>query len=404
VPVLYVRYATACLAITVLAGTWMRGVLVAPAWLGPFIFQNAVHAHSHVALFGWATMALMALIVRAAGVVDATSAPRWTRWFPHALGLASLAAFVGFLVRGYVLPTIVLATLHVALWVLFAVHAWRPLALAPPVERRFWRGALALLLVAGAGAMVPGPVRALGVQDPWLLDLSVELFLTPFVQGWLCLGVAGLIYGRLERPRFAGAVFWLIVSGSLPAALFRSVATPPAPWLPLVGRAATVLVGVAALLLALDMLRSSGMRRLAPLLQLGAVALVLKGAAEVGVGAGIGSALLGNRQLVVAYLHLLLLGVVTPVLLESAVARSPVPWLAGAQGAGLMVTLAALAALGLPCLAGAVAAAGLTVRALLGLALAGGAVSAAAVLGVAAEGWPAWAPGRVGAEGPAIRR
>ncbi|HEX5581888.1 MAG TPA: hypothetical protein VFX39_09945, partial [Gemmatimonadaceae bacterium] len=183
-PATYTRYAALCLALTVLAGTWMRVALVHPASLGPFDLRHATHAHSHVALFGWATMATMALVVRAASA-DGGPPRSWLRWHAHAVGVASLIAFAGFLRVGYAPPTIALATLHVALWVVFAAALWRPLDRARPVERRFLRGALVLLLVAGAGAMVPGPVRALDVTDPWLLDLSVELFLTPFVAGWL---------------------------------------------------------------------------------------------------------------------------------------------------------------------------------------------------------------------------
>ncbi|HEY0972059.1 MAG TPA: hypothetical protein VGE02_13920 [Gemmatimonadales bacterium] len=386
-PLTYTRYAALCLAITVLAGTWMRVALLDPAWLGPLDLRHATHAHSHVALFGWTTMALMALVARAAGVTGREGAPGWTRWHPHAVGIASLAAFAGFLMVGYAPPTIALATLHVALWVIFAAVVWRPLGGAPPAERRFWRGALVLLLVAGAGAMVPGPVRVLGATDPWILGLSVELFLTPFMEGWLGLGVAGVLYSRLERPRFRGAVFRLLALGALPAALFRTAAPAPAAWLPLVGRAATMAVGAAALLLALDVLRATRTGRVPPLFLLAGMAALLEGVAEIAVAAGVGIPLLGNRQLTVAYLHLVLLGVVTPVLLGAAVTRARVPALAVVQGAGLAVTLAALAALGLSPLAGAAAAAGVSASALLGAALAGGVVSGVGVLGVVGVGW-----------------
>lgn len=290
----YVAWAAASLALTLLAGTWLRVATLYPVVLLGLEFRHVVHAHSHVALFGWTTMALFALVVEAAGLRG-----RWMRWHAALVGGASLAAFAGFLLVGYAPPTIAIATLHVLLWLWFAAAAWRPLDAAPPVPRRLLRGALALLATAGAGAMVPGVVAARGIEDPWLTALAVELFLGPFVQGWLGLGVAAALYARLSRSRFHAPVLWLMVVGALPSALFRVAAPAPLAWLPLVGRAATVATGVAALLLAADVLREPA-RRLPPLPRLAAAAAAVKGIAEIGVALVAPVALIASHQLVVA--------------------------------------------------------------------------------------------------------
>lgn len=380
----YAWYAAAALALTVVAGTWLRVAMLHPPALGGFAFRHAVHAHSHVALFGWTTMALLAVIVRAAGI-----ARPWARRHAQLVALGSAAAFVGFLQMGYAAPTIAVATAHVALWWAFAALAWRPLAVAPPVARRFLRAALMLLVVSGLGTVAPGIAMATGVADPWIRALAVELFLSPFLVGWLGLGAAGALYATIDRPRHHRLVLPLLALGAVPVALLRAGAPAPAEWLTLVGRAGTLAAGAGTLLLALDVLRAP---RRPPLVRLAGAAFLIAGITDVGVALAADGALLANQQLRVAYLHLVLLGAVTPALLATAVApRLRVPALAAAHGVGLAVTLAALVALGTPWL-GALAAgagAGAGARGLLVAALAGGALSAVAVLGVLAVAWRA---------------
>ncbi|MEX2572109.1 MAG: hypothetical protein WD737_12485, partial [Gemmatimonadota bacterium] len=128
---LYAAYAATFLAVTVLSGTWLRAAFVSPGVLGQFTFGNALHAHSHLALYGWATMGGFAAVSYrlaalgrggsggrgGAGRGDAAAFPVIPRgWHPHAVGIASLAAFIGFLAGGYNVWTIAISMAHVALW------------------------------------------------------------------------------------------------------------------------------------------------------------------------------------------------------------------------------------------------------------------------------------------------
>lgn len=371
----YGRHAATWLAVAIGLGAWLRLVLVHPPALAGFEFRHAVHAHSHVALFGWATMALFGFIAGAGRVRG-----RWVQ--PHVLltSAATAAAFVGFLRLGYTPLTIGIATAHVVLWYVFAIGAWRAIAVLHQPTHDVTRGALAFLAIAGAGALVPGIVRARGHDDPWLLQLSVELFLTPYIEGWLVLGVAAIVYDRLPHTRYARAVLRLVLTGALPAALLRVPAAPPGEWLVLVGRAGTACIGVAALLLARDALRSW---RLDPLLTVTGGAALLKGTIDVVVAAAGAGGLAANHQLKIGYLHLLLLGIVTPALLTGAVLRRVVhPVLGGAYALGLAVQLAAVAAIGTPAAGAWLAMHGVSVRGQMATALAGGLVSAVSILGM----------------------
>jgi hypothetical protein len=369
---LYATYAAAFLLVTLASGVWLRAVFVFPGSIGGFRFANALHAHSHVAFFGWTTMALFAVFC--ASALRRERSP-WLRVHAHATGLASAAAFLGFLRNGYDAATITISVIHVGAWVTFAIAAWPALSGLPPVLRRFWRAALALLVVAGAGAMLPGIVMARGMSDPWIYQITIKAFLTPFTSGWLVLGTMGAVYVLVERHTLATWVLRCAVLGVLPSTLLHTAAPPPGEWMTLLGRAGTILVGVSALLFAADVLRSRGK---APLLWVVGIAAALKGGSEVLVGAGVLAELLASRQVTIAYLHLVLLGMVTPALMVAALRIAGAPRLGAAYALGLGAMLLALVGLGWPAVGSLLTSAGLHPGRMFPLALVGGAVCAVA--------------------------
>jgi hypothetical protein len=339
---LYGTYALIFLVATLLSGTWLRAVFVWPASLGGYTFAHLVHAHSHLALFGWVTPALFALVV--AGLPLSSHRSRWLTGHAHLLGGASALSFPGFLHLGYAPATIALATLHVALWAAFAIFCWRPLLEATSRASRFYRVALAFLVLAGAAAMAPGFVEAKGLGSG-ALQVALQLFLTPFTAGWLTIGAFGVVYARMEGARFATPVLVLSALGVLPSvAAHVPGAVPHLAW-EITGRLGMAALGIATLLFAADVLRA---RSLAPLYRLAGGAALLKGAVETGFALGLAASLLGSKQLVVGYLHLVLLGLVTSALLGALVAPLRAPMLAALHGFGLVAALAALSLLGLP--------------------------------------------------------
>lgn len=338
---LYALYAAGFLIATVLAGSLLRASFVAPALLGPFAFAHAVHAHSHVALFGWTNMALFALLSRRTGLEN-----RWARAHAHALAIASLASFPAFLTGGYSMPGMVVSGIHVLLWIIFFLLVWPATVRLHETERPFFRAALLFLLLAGIGSMGPAIVAAREITDPWLGEISVLLFLSLFLSGWLLLAVMGAAYRMIGRARPDRIVLWGTVVGVLPSSLLHPVAPPPVEWITLVGRIGIGLLGLATLRFALDLLRNATSSDL--LLRIGGAAALLKAVIEIGVALGIALPLLPRHSLTIAYLHLVLLGVITSVLLHTALEIGPAPKGVILYAGGLALMLTALAGLGLP--------------------------------------------------------
>lgn len=379
VAALYRRYAVALLAVTLFLGVWMRAMLVWPRSAPPIPFQHLVHAHSHVGFFGWLVLgAAAAIMPREAGAESAVALRR----IGHALAAASVAALVAFAWQGYGPISIGVSAVHVALWIALVRQLWT-LDRVESGARPWLRLALVGLCAAGASTLVPGILEARGVESGWVRDLGIELFLDLFIFGWVIAASVGVAYGIVRPDRSSRAARALFALGVVPSACLYLTAPPDASvvW---IGRAGALLVGTALLLVARDLLA----RRSAALTTLASVALVLVGALQVLAAAGIGAALVHGRPIVLAFVHLTLLGVATPILLGSA----PAPRRAwrGASVAlfagGLALMLGALVAMGWPWLYALAARLGVDVMRLLVLACVGG--------GCAAAGALAWAPAR----------
>ncbi|MEX2572108.1 MAG: hypothetical protein WD737_12480, partial [Gemmatimonadota bacterium] len=281
--------------------------------------------------------------------------------------------------------TIAISMAHVALWFIFVALAWGPSRAIEGAGRPFFRAALVLLLLAGAGAMSPGIVMARGISDPWVGQIAIHSFLSPFIAGWLALTAMATVYARLRAPRFAAAALWCTVLGVLPSALLHPTAPPPASWVTDIGRIGTGLVGVGTLLFCLDLLRA---RSAAPLLRLATAAALIKGAGELGVGVGLGLDLIAVRSITIAYLHLLLLGMITPVLMHAVLRVPAAPRRVFLYAAGLGIMLVSLVGLGSPATAGLLLAVGLpSVGWLYWSALVGGATCALAIMILGASGF-----------------
>jgi hypothetical protein len=372
---LYAFWAVALLGLTLLAGVHMRAAFAWPVLRGGLSGPNLVHAHSHVGFFGWAVMAVCALLTSRAQLAAWQAAVH--RWLAHAIGIGSAAAFVGFALRGYDVATIALSAFHVLLWLVLVVLVWRDVRSQPQATRPFVRTALLFLAGAGLATVVPVVLMVRGVADPWLQQLGVKLFLTPFVTGFLLLFALGTVYGLLRRPRHARTSLVLIALGVLPSTLLYVSAAPPAEWLPWAGRAGMALVAAGTLLFVADAARNAALPPLAWVVVLMAAA---KAGLELLAAAGVGAAIMHNRAITIAVLHLVLLGIVTPALVLGLRPRLRAPVRTSVFAAGLVAMTVAVGITGWPWAARLLILRGVQLELLFVSVAVAGAVSAVALL------------------------
>lgn len=371
---IYSRTAIVALAVTMLVGVWLRGALLWPEWLGGFQFANVVHAHSHLALFGWATAGMMALIARRPG-----RASGWRAIHAGILAAASAAAFVSFLLQGYSITSIVISSVHVVLWIVFVVATWSSVGSATEAGR-WLRAALAFLLLAGLAAVLPAIAGATGAS-PLVERTVVKLFLTLLVQGWLFVAAVGILLPADSGPRASRVALGLLVAGTIPSAMAH-VPAVGSDLLIGAGRAGLLVTGLGSLAAGWLLVRSNMVRAgdgMSAWRLLAAACILLKGAGEVGVSLADSRLVILLRPAVVAYLHLVLLGVLTSALVAALTPHRRAGRTAAVHALGLAAMLGALLALAAMELAGSMSTV-VTPRALNVIALAGGVISAAALL------------------------
>lgn len=383
------RWALVSLAATLITGVWLRLAMLQPALFFGANVGHAIHAHSHVAFFGWLVPAAAALAVRRGGLA-ASALQRW-RVLLHGLGVLSLVALVLFLQMGYRAPTIALSAVHVVGWVALARMLW-PMRAATVVARRWWRAALGALVASGAVTVVPAMLVARGIHDGWWRDVTIKLFLSLFLTGFAGLGAMATLVDthRTDDLRWARRV---VLVAMAPLAVLYVAAAPPWPWLTAVGRGAVGAVGVATL--AVVWASRGAVRRATRVIPVGAMAVV--GTLELLAAGGVGASLMHGRAITVAFTHLVLLVWVTPLLAEALQpgeafgVRRVARVTAAAAGA---VMCGALAVLGWPAAREALASLGATPSRL---------AMAAAIGGVgAAIGWLAGLGPTLGAGAPEV--
>ncbi|MFP3915968.1 MAG: hypothetical protein ACLFWM_13900 [Actinomycetota bacterium] len=259
----------------------------------PIPFDHLLHAHSHALYFGWAALTILAA---------AASTLRVRRWAWLGLALTPVMT-AAFLVQGYGPLSIAASTLVMVAWY-GAIAAWWG-----ERDRRFGASFL-YVIVASGGVWVLAVLQATGTGGDLASDLAIHAFLSTFAWS-LVLGSVALAMERGWVPQSTGrtitvgmaAVAWLL----FPLGVAGGPEVPVLGWM---ARAAAFAVALPTAVWIRALWLSPARLRL-PAVWLGvAVAGLVAVAVE-------GTSLLGvvGRPGVVIYLHALLLGYVSTLLI-----------------------------------------------------------------------------------------
>lgn len=181
---------------------------------------------------------------------------RWLRVHAWLAPAAVLGAFLAFLAAGYAAPAILFSVLNEISWYLFAWLLWQNVR---PVPLRRWPAALVLLVSAtaqlllstlGTWLLVAAVASGGAGGGGWLRSAGIALFLHAFGDGWLVAGAMALLVAlqtRLTgRPLAAGPAWWLLGLQLLGTLGFLRLLAPAAA-LAAVGRLGSLALGLAEL-------------------------------------------------------------------------------------------------------------------------------------------------------------
>ncbi|GAB4413878.1 MAG: hypothetical protein OHK0039_21230 [Bacteroidia bacterium] len=316
---IWLRWALLNLFVAASLGVLLRFAFVQELlWLK---FRYVLHAHSHTAMLGWAYPALVALLVRSF-LPDTTlhRAYSWLFWLGQ---VAVLGMLLSFPVQGYGPVSIACSTLHMLVSYGFAWQFGRDLRQAPPGPAR-WTARAALYWMVGAslGLWAMGPVIVLGLQGSTTYYMAVQFFLHFQFNGWYLFAVLAVLLRYLEdRGWSAPPRAWRRVAlAGVPATLLTYALAltwaNPDDWLFWLNGLG-VLLQLLAFVLLWQTLRSAG--SLLPRQGWAGVYGYLAGGSLLGkvliqtavVVPAVATVAYTIRNLVVGFLHLILLGVLT---------------------------------------------------------------------------------------------
>jgi len=195
-----------------LTGTLYR-VGLAFGWTAGLDLGNVRHAHSHLMYLGWAVPAIFLAVGRR--VVGDEQDDRSRRALTRVTGaslILGLMAYVPFLLYGYgslqlgsviLPPAVIVSGMNLVAWYGFVIwygrHRRRHAGLPP--GRTMWDLAVVMLVIATVGAWSLSLLKPLGIEGAVWTESLKHLFLDVVSDGWLVLAVIGLaLHDSRARP------------------------------------------------------------------------------------------------------------------------------------------------------------------------------------------------------------
>ncbi len=315
------------LVVVAFLGLLLRWQFVAP--LAGINYKFFLHGHSHVALLGWLYSALFVALLHAwmPPEVQQKRVYAWQFWLSQG---AVAGMLVSFPLQGYALFSITFSTLHILLsyWFIFQfLRDAKALKISrgqQQVSFRFIRAALFFMALSSLGPWAMGPIMATGHNGDSLYYNAIYFYLHFQYNGWFMFAVLGLLFWLLEKYKLdfnrslAIAFFWWMFWACLPAYLLSVLWTKPPALLYLLGGAAAFaqVIGLVVLLRLLLPLRTavpgSGNSWTRRLWLLSGLAFVLKILMQFATAFPyVANLAYQQRNFVIGYLHLVLLGFIS---------------------------------------------------------------------------------------------
>jgi hypothetical protein len=174
------------------AGVIIRSKIIFP--LGFIHQKNFLHGHSHFAFSGWVSAAIMAAMI--AIVYPSGPGKRMAQLFRLQM-IASYGMLITFPMMGYKLPSIFFATATIVISFIFCFFIWKPLSLLPREVSVWFKTALLCNLLSSLGTFVLAYLMVMGSHSQELTIGSLYFFLHFQYNGWFFFGCAGLFFYML---------------------------------------------------------------------------------------------------------------------------------------------------------------------------------------------------------------
>lgn len=283
----------------------------------PLEYKNILHGHSHVAFGGWVMPALLGLLLKNFPLVQQKVAYRHWRNITFLLLASAYGMLIAFPIQGYEPVSIFFSTLSIVAGFYLAIVIWKRLpALKTSVSLHFLKAGIFYMVLSSMGPLATGPLIALGKTGTPLYFDVIYFFLHFQYNGWFLFALMALFYKSIEEIKIktnGTKVFWLLNIACTPTYFLSVLWHQPPLLFNVVAGIAAFLQCAAMVYLIKDMLLLPLNNKLVKtMLYLSFVSLVAKIVLQfISALPSIAELAYLQRNFVIAYLHLVLLGCIS---------------------------------------------------------------------------------------------
>ena len=182
-------------------------------------FMNFMHAHSKVAMLGWAYQGIFLILLKRFVQEDKPSGLyAWIFWISQ---LAVFGMLLSFPFQGYGTVSITFSSIHMLLSYLFVWQIWRHLPAWDTQSGKMIKAAFIFLVLSTVGVWALAPIIAfIGRNTVWYY-MAVQFFLHFQFNGLFIFVMAGIFFHYLEKNgieipegRFK-LFYWLLIAATL---------------------------------------------------------------------------------------------------------------------------------------------------------------------------------------------
>ena len=280
-------------------------------------YKNLLHGHSHFAFGGWVMPAILALLLKC--FPDLERAVAYKHWSNIGFLLLSSAygMLISFPLQGYKALSVSFSTLSVVAGFYLAVVTWRALPkIKSSVALKFFASGLVYLVISAAGPFATGPLIAMGKAGTTLYYDAIYFYLHFQYNGWFSFAVLALLYNYLqknEKKTNGRKVLWLMNLACVPSFFLSVLWHQPGLVFNVVGGIGALLQCFAVVFVVQDARKISFDNRFVKMIvNISLFALVTKALLQFfGAFPAVADFAYQQRNLIIAYLHLVLLGFIS---------------------------------------------------------------------------------------------
>jgi hypothetical protein len=302
------------LAVVVVLGVVLRSF---PLIQVPFNYGYILHGHSHFAFGGWVMPILLWMILQYfPSISNKISFCHW-RNISSMLLLSAYGMLVSFPIQGYAPVSIFFSTVSVLGGFYLAGIIWKATTdEKSSIPIKFLRAGLFYLCLSSLGPFATGPIVAMGGSGTPIYFNAIYFYLHFQYNGWFSFAILAVLTGIMERNKaliYGRTIFRLFNLACIPTFFLSILWNHPGLLFNVVGGIGAVITIIAVVLLTISFLKMNESNGIVKgLMHVAMVGLIIKVVLQfLSAFPKVADLAYHNRNFIIAYLHLVLLGFIT---------------------------------------------------------------------------------------------